>query len=70
LEFHPKPRKVNNITQSISKKGECYDNAVAERFFNTLKTEFISQQTYATRAQAKSAIFHQTTVQILIPHKR
>jgi hypothetical protein len=30
---------------------------VAERFFNTLKTEFISQQTYATRAQAKSAIF-------------
>jgi hypothetical protein len=28
-----------------------------ERFFNTLKTEFISQQTYATRAQAKSAIF-------------
>ncbi|VVH64132.1 Mobile element protein [uncultured Gammaproteobacteria bacterium] len=49
--------KVNNITQSISKKGECYDNAVAERFFNTLKTEFISQQTYATRAQAKSAIF-------------
>jgi transposase InsO family protein len=29
--------KVNNITQSMSKKGECYDNAVAERFFNTLK---------------------------------
>jgi putative transposase len=27
--------KVNNITQSMSKKGECYDNAVAERFFNT-----------------------------------
>jgi transposase InsO family protein len=30
---------------------------VAERFFNTLKTEFISQQTYAIRAQAKSVIF-------------
>ena len=29
----------------MSKKGECYDNAVAESFFNTLKTEFISQQT-------------------------
>lgn len=49
--------KANNITQSMSRKGECYDNAVAERFFNTLKTEFISQQTYATRAQARSAIF-------------
>jgi transposase InsO family protein len=29
----------------MSKKGECYDNAVAESFFNTLKTEFISQRT-------------------------
>uniref|UniRef100_UPI0034DE804E IS3 family transposase n=1 Tax=Candidatus Thiodubiliella endoseptemdiera TaxID=2738886 RepID=UPI0034DE804E len=44
--------KANNITQSMSRKGECYDNAVAESFFNTLKTELVNQQTYQTRAQA------------------
>lgn len=49
--------KANNITQSMSRKGECHDNAVAESFFNTLKTELVNQQTYQTRAQAKSAIF-------------
>ncbi len=49
--------KANNITQSMSRKGECYDNAVAESFFNTLKTELVNQQTYQTRAQATSAIF-------------
>jgi transposase InsO family protein len=41
----------------MSRKGECHDNAVAESFFNTIKTELINQQTYQTRAQAKSAIF-------------
>jgi transposase InsO family protein len=33
--------KANSITQSMSGKGECHDNAVAESFFNTLKTELI-----------------------------
>lgn len=49
--------KANSITQSMSRKGECYDNAVAESFFNTLKTEIVNQQTYQTRAEAKSSIF-------------
>ena len=49
--------KENNITQSMSRKGECYDNAVAESFFNTIKTELISKQTYQTKEQAKSSIF-------------
>ena len=49
--------KVNNITQSMSRKGECHDNTVAERFFNTLKTELINQQTYQTRREVSSAIF-------------
>ena len=49
--------KENNITQSMSRKGECHDNAVAESFFNTIKTELINQQTYQTRRQAKSSIF-------------
>lgn len=41
----------------MSRKGECHDNAVAESFFNTLKTELINQQTYQTKEQAKSSIF-------------
>ncbi|SMM99507.1 Mobile element protein [uncultured Candidatus Thioglobus sp.] len=49
--------KTNNITQSMSRKGECYDNAVAESFFKPLKTELVNQQTYQTREQAKSSIF-------------
>ena len=49
--------KTNNIIQSMSRKGKCHDNAVAESFFNTLKTELINQQTYQTREQAKNAIF-------------
>lgn len=49
--------KTNNITQSMSRKGECHDNAVAESFFNTLKTELVKQQTYQTRAEAKRSIF-------------
>ena len=49
--------KANNIIQSMSRKGECHDNAVAESFFNTLKTELINQQTYHTIEQASSSIF-------------
>jgi len=41
----------------MSRKGECYDNAVAESFFGTLKKELITQQSYQTRDQAKSSIF-------------
>ena len=49
--------KENNITQSMSRKGECHDNAVAESFFSTLKKELTNQQSYRTREQAKSFIF-------------
>jgi putative transposase len=42
---------------SMSAKGDCYDNAVAESFWGTLKTEEVYQTHYATRAQAKLAIF-------------
>ena len=49
--------KANNITQSMSRKGECHDNAVAESFFNTLKTELINQQTYQTRIEARASVF-------------
>lgn len=49
-------QKKNQILQSMSGKGCCYDNAVAESFFKTLKTELVYQQKYATRIEAKESI--------------
>lgn len=46
------------ITCSMSRKGNCWDNAVAESFFATLKTECIYARRFATRAEAREAIFH------------
>jgi putative transposase len=42
---------------SMSRKGDCWDNAVAESFFATLKTELVHEADWATRAEARSAIF-------------
>ena len=44
------------ITCSMSRKGNCYDNAVVESFFGTLKTELINRRTWPTRGSARSAI--------------
>ena len=41
---------------SMSRAGDCWDNAVAESFFGTLKTELLHRQPWVTRAQAKAAI--------------
>lgn len=46
-----------NITQSMSEKGNCYDNAVAESFFKTLKTESVYQNKYETRDDPKKSVF-------------
>ena len=45
------------ITQSMSRKGNCWDNAVAESFFHTLKTELTHHEFYETKAQANQSIF-------------
>ncbi|HEY3316575.1 MAG TPA: IS3 family transposase [Bacillota bacterium] len=45
------------ITASMSRKGECLDNAVAESFFATLKAELIERRTWRTRAEATQAVF-------------
>ena len=45
------------MVQSMSGKGNCYDNAVAESFFKTLKTELVYFEKYITRKQAQSSIF-------------
>jgi len=42
---------------SMSRKGNCWDNAAAESFFNSLKNERVHGQTYATREQAKADVF-------------
>lgn len=42
---------------SMSRKGECLDNAVAESFFGTLKNELVYNEDYATRALARQSIF-------------
>jgi putative transposase len=49
--------KNNKLTGSMSRKGNCWDNAISESFFHTLKVELIHQQKYLTRQEAKSNIF-------------
>lgn len=46
-----------NITQSMSRKGELYDNAVAENFFSCLKCELVHHKHYRTRSEAQTGIF-------------
>jgi len=45
------------IVQSLSRPRQCWDNAVAESFFATLKTELIYRQAWPTRALVRSAVF-------------
>jgi putative transposase len=42
---------------SMSRKGDCWDNAVAESFFSTLKAELVHEADWATRVEARTAIF-------------
>jgi len=48
---------AQDITVSMSRSGDCYDNALAESFFATLKAELIDAQVWPTRAAARRAIF-------------
>lgn len=50
--------KKYKMTQSMSDKGNCYDNAITESFFATLKTELIYSAKFKTREQAKTSIFN------------
>ncbi len=45
------------VEQSMSRKGNCWDNAVAESFFKTLKSELVNHTHFATRAAARLATF-------------
>jgi transposase InsO family protein len=54
--------KAHNIQVSMSKKGDCYDNAVIESFWGTLKEECVGRNVYHTRKEAKTAIFEYIAV--------
>ena len=41
----------------MSRKGDCYDNALMESFFGTFKEECVERQTYQTRAEARTSVF-------------
>lgn len=47
----------HNIIRSMSGKGNCYDNAVVESFFSSLKNELVHHRNYHTREQARMDIF-------------
>jgi len=47
-----------NIKPSMSRRGNCHDNAVAESFFSNLKKEKIRRQIFRTKDDAKQAVFH------------
>jgi transposase InsO family protein len=48
----------NGMTCSMSRKGNCYDNAVAESFFHLLKTEWVNHHRYLSRSEAVSSLFY------------
>jgi putative transposase len=45
------------FVQSMSRKGNCWDNAVAESFFHTLKTQFLYHHRFTNRSEAEQALF-------------
>jgi transposase InsO family protein len=47
----------NKLRCSMSRKGECLDNAVAESFFGSLKNELVYHEDYKTRAEARQSVF-------------
>ena len=49
--------KDHNLEASMSRRGNCYDNAVAESFFASLKTERIRRKVYKTRQEARQDVF-------------
>jgi len=49
--------KAYGIERSMSRSGNCYDNAAMESFFSTLKTEWVNDRKYATREECRRSIF-------------
>lgn len=60
-EFRSKLKKLG-IRQSMSRKGDCWDNAVAESFFGSLKTELVHNNKYTIISEARRYIFEYVEV--------
>lgn len=56
-ESHRNILQNHNIIQSMSRKGNCWDNAVSESFFHTLKTESTHHHNFQNQQEAKNVIF-------------
>lgn len=56
-EFADLLESYKYVERSMSRKGDCWDNAVAESFFKTLKVEYVYRNRFADRKQASIAIF-------------
>jgi transposase InsO family protein len=54
---YQKALKAQGIACSMSRRGDCWDNAVAESFFATLKVELVYDTKWDTRAEARAALF-------------
>ena len=56
-EHYQRRLREERITCSMSRRGNCWDNAAMESFFASLKKELVHDEDYATRDQAKASIF-------------
>ena len=56
-EAYRRRLRAAQIEPSMSRPGNCYDNAVTESFFGTLKTELVNHERYATHEQARRSLF-------------
>jgi putative transposase len=56
------------LLSSMSRRGNCWDNAVAESFFATLKVELVYQTRWSTRAQARNDVFEY--IEVFYNHRR
>jgi len=68
LKSHRKLLKEHGVIQSMSRKGNCWNNAVAESFFHTLKTGLTNHKQYQTREEAQQDIFE--CVEVFYNRKR
>jgi len=56
-EAYRRALETAGMTQSMSRTGDCWDNAAAESFFGTLKAELVREAVYPTREAARVAVF-------------
>ena len=56
-EFRAILANCKQVTQSMSRKGDCWDNAVAESFFKIIKSEMVYHNRFRSKAQARLEIF-------------